>query len=192
MPIALLRNWWLLALRGLAAIVFAAAALAWLDVDLGEFVLLFGTYAFVDGVAAVVLAFRATDRFRERWPLLAEGAVSAALGVVAWVYPFISLKLLYVLAAWGILTGILEIGGAAVLALETASRLLLRLAGASSILLGAILMLLPAAVEAEVVRTVAVCVGAFGAILVALAVRLRGRRAIAHAPANPDPSHART
>lgn len=176
MPLALVRSWWMLGTRGVVAVLFGLAALLWRDITLGEFVLLFGAYVFVDGLVAIVSAFRAAERLAQGWPLLVEGGVSVILGVIAWAFPMIPFTLLYLIASWGIVTGVLAIVAAMGLALEPTGRWLLGSAGASSVLLGMILMMLPAAGAIEVVRMVGVYALVFGVLVLMLAVRLRGWR----------------
>ncbi len=60
----LAKNCWLLALRGVLAVLFGLAALAWVQVRLNEFVLLFGTYLLIAGLVACALALRAAERSR--------------------------------------------------------------------------------------------------------------------------------
>ena len=64
------RNWWVAALRGALAVIFGVAAFVWPGLTLEVLVLLFGAYAFVDGV--VVLAFGVAGRYRAR-ALVATG-----------------------------------------------------------------------------------------------------------------------
>jgi uncharacterized membrane protein HdeD (DUF308 family) len=173
---ALARHWWLLGMRGIIALAFGAAALLWPDVGLGTFVLLFGAYAFVDGVIAVFCAFGAAERLTQSWPVLLEGIVSVTLGALAWVWPRISLHALYVIATWGMITGALELGGAAMLRLDLTSRTLLALGGASSVLVAAFLMAIPGAIAMDVVRAVGFYAVVFGALVLAASLQLRQHR----------------
>ncbi len=66
----LARNWWALAIRGLAAIVFGIAAFVVPNITLVVLVALFGAYALVDGLFAVVAAVQAAERHARWWPLL--------------------------------------------------------------------------------------------------------------------------
>ena len=176
MTLALVRHWWLLGLRGALALAFGIAALVWPDITLGAFVLLFGAYAFVDGVVAIVSAFGAASHLTQSWPVLIEGIVSVTLGTLAWVWPHVPLQALYVIAAWGLVTGLLELGGVLTLRLDLTSRWLLGLGGVSSVMLAAFLMLLPQAVAVEVVRAVGFYAFLFGALVLAASLRLRHRR----------------
>ena len=53
----LARHWWVMAVRGAAALLFGIVALIWPQITLTVLVLLFGAYALVDGVLALVTAF---------------------------------------------------------------------------------------------------------------------------------------
>jgi uncharacterized membrane protein HdeD (DUF308 family) len=173
-------DWWLLALRGVWALLFGAAALVWPGVTLGAFVLGFGTYALVDGLAALAEAARGAERPRQGAPLFLEGTISVGLGIVAWGWPFaMSPVLLYWIAAWGILTGVLELLAALWLLREPTAQWLFGLAGASSILLGMVLMLLPRAGTEAIVRLVGLYAVTFGVLTVLAAFWLR--RAGGHA-----------
>ena len=49
---ALAKSWWLLLLRGIAAILFGILAFVWPGLTLVTLVLLYGAFALVDGVIA--------------------------------------------------------------------------------------------------------------------------------------------
>lgn len=170
---SLSRGWWILALRGALALLFGVAALVWPRVTLGAFVLGFGSYALVDGLAALAQSIRAAERPRQGAPLFLEGAVSVGLGIVAWGWPFaISPVLLYLIASWGILTGLLELLAALWLLREPTAQWLFALAGISSVLLGIVLTLLPRAGE-EMVRLIGLYAVTFGVLTLGAAFWLR-------------------
>jgi uncharacterized membrane protein HdeD (DUF308 family) len=105
----LVRNWRMLSCRGGLALVFGLTIVLRRPPTLGELVILFAAYAFLDGVCALAWALRASTSGLEWWPVALEGAVSVMLGVLAFVWPFISHRMIEAVAGWGVLTGILEI-----------------------------------------------------------------------------------
>ncbi len=80
-------NWRALALRGLVALLFGLLILLWPGLILGVLALLFGFYAVADWATVLVPALRAPDRGARRWLPLSEGAVGVITGLVAVVWP---------------------------------------------------------------------------------------------------------
>src|ERR687885_2465846 len=106
-------HWWALAIRGAIAILFGLAALLRPGIAIGALILLFGAYALVDGVFAIVGVFGGTRGGTPRWLLLVEGIVGILAGLVAFVLPGLTaLLLLYLIAAWAVITAIFEIATA--------------------------------------------------------------------------------
>jgi uncharacterized membrane protein HdeD (DUF308 family) len=175
------RNWWLIALRGLAGILFGIITFAAPGITLAVLVLLFGAYAFADGVLAIVSAVR--RRGTDRWGmLLLEGVVGVAAGLVTLFWPGITaLTLLYVISFWALLTGVLEIAAAIRLRKLITGEWLLALSGVASIVFGVVIALFPAAGALALVIWIGAYMLVFGALLVALGFRLRAR-ARSHTP----------
>src|SRR2546426_6868094 len=110
MTTVLLRNWWALALRGVLAILLGVAVVVLPGVTLAALVVLFGAYALVDGVLAIIAGVRAAERHERWWSPVLKGLAGIAAGVVTFVQPALTaLALLYLIGGWGIVTGILEI-----------------------------------------------------------------------------------
>src|SRR5215210_2375033 len=134
-------NWWALLIRGIAAVLFGLAALLWPGLTL-YVLIFFGAYALVDGVLAIVAGIRGTEG--RRWLLLSEGILGVLAGLIAFFYPGITaLVLLYVIAFWAILTGVLEVVMAISLRREIENEWLMGLGGALSVLFGMVLAVLP-------------------------------------------------
>src|SRR5258708_35773765 len=132
------RHWWVVALRGVAAIVFGILAFAWPGVTLAVLVLLFGVYAILDGVLALYAAARSGGK--DLWARLLEGIVGIVAGLVAFFLPGLTaLALLFVIAAWAILTGVLEVIAAVRLRQVIQNEWALILAGVLSVLFGLLL-----------------------------------------------------
>ncbi len=101
----------LLALSGVASIVFGVTVLVWPGISLISLTFLFGAFAFVYGSLAVgsglyLLAHRSTE-----WvPYVAGGVAGIIIGVITYLHPgFTDLTLVYVVASWAFVIGIFEI-----------------------------------------------------------------------------------
>jgi uncharacterized membrane protein HdeD (DUF308 family) len=87
-------HWWALALRGVIAILFGLAAFLRPDIILQALILLFGAYVLVDGVFSIVGVFGGTRAGTPRWLLFVEGVVSILAGLIAFVFPGLTTRLL--------------------------------------------------------------------------------------------------
>ena len=162
---------------GGVAILFGLAALIWPGLTLTALVLLFGAYTLVDGVFAVVAALARAGRERRWWVLLLEGPLGIAAGVVTLAWPGITgLVLLLFIAAWAVITGVVEIVAAIRLRREIEGEFLLGLSGVLSVLFGLLLIVRPGAGAVAVAWLIGIYAILFGALLLALAFRLRGLR----------------
>ena len=174
MNMVLVRNWWALALRGVAAMLFGLLALFMPAFTVVWLVLLFGAYVFVDGVFSIIAGIRAAERHERWWPFALEGLASVVLGVLAFVMPAATaLVLLYFVSAWAIVTGAIRIGAAIRLRRQIRGEWLLILNGALSILLGIVIVVKPAAGLLTLMWVLGVYAVLFGGVLVGLALRLR-------------------
>src|SRR5579884_2099155 len=90
MMTVLTRNWWMLAIRGLAALIFGLLAILWPGITLATLVLFYGAYVFVDGIFAVIAAINRAEH-RSSWvPLLLLGVVSIVAGLLSFFWPGIT------------------------------------------------------------------------------------------------------
>lgn len=172
----LARHWWAIALRGLAAIIFGILAFAMPGVTLAVLVLLFGAYALVDGIFNIVAAVSGRSGQQSWWMVLLEGLVSVAAGLVTFFMPGLTaLTLVYVISAWAIITGVLEIVAAIRLRKEITNEWWLALSGVLSIVFGVLVAAFPGAGALALVFWIGAYAVVFGAMLVALGFRLRRR-----------------
>jgi uncharacterized membrane protein HdeD (DUF308 family) len=162
--------------RGVAALAFGLLALVWPEITVLALVLVFGAYALVDGLFALVAAVRGRQwAGGGRGWLLLEGLLGVGTGIVALVWPDITaLALLWVIAFWAVLTGVLEIVAAVRLRRVLDNEWLLILAGFLSIVFGLILMIWPRLGAVGLVWLIGIYAIAFGIVLLGLALRLRG------------------
>jgi len=171
----LLGNWWLILVRGVAAVLFAALAFIWPGITLTVLVYLFGAYAIVDGLVGLWLGGVAASANRRSWPFLLGGIAGIAAGVLSFVAPgAMALALVYLIAAWAIVTGITEIVAAVELRKVIDGEWALGLAGILSIVFGILVGVQPGAGALALIWLIASYALLFGIVLVVLAFRVRG------------------
>jgi uncharacterized membrane protein HdeD (DUF308 family) len=152
--------------RGIAAVLFGILTLVWPKLSLAVLVLLFGVFAVVSGITAVAAALR--NREEQGWGfLLFEGILGILAGVVALVWPGIAaLAFLYLLAAWAILTGILELVAPLAFPMRGGRAVLMVLAGLLSVVFGILIAAQPAAGLLTVVWLIGVYAIVFGVMYI--------------------------
>ena len=149
--------------RGIAAILFGILTLVWPNLTLSVLVLLFGVFAVVSGITAVAAALR--NREEQGWGLLLFEGILA--GVVALVWPNITaLAFLYLLAAWAIITGIMELVAPLAFPMRGGRAALMVLAGLASIVFGIIIAAQPSSGLLAVVWLIGVYAIVFGVMYV--------------------------
>ncbi len=174
---SLSHNWWVVVLRGLAGMTFGLVTFFAPGISLAALVLVFGAYAFADGVLAIISAIRRERPGDRWWMFLLEGIAGIAAGVVTLIWPGITaLVLLYVIAAWALVTGVLEIAVAIRLRKAIKGEWLLILSGILSVALGVMLVLWPGPGALALVIWIGAYAFVFGALLLALGLRLRSLR----------------
>src|SRR6266498_2514594 len=163
----LLRNWWIPVVRGvLGFLVFAYTRTA-----IQVFVYLFGIYALLDGVIALALAF---DVSRGRGWLVLSGIAGIAAGILTFIYPSITaVVLVYIVAAWAVITGIFEIVAAFEWRQVLSDTWMLGLAGVLSIILGVLLFSSPSAGLLAWAWLIAIYAIVYGVLYIAAGIRLR-------------------
>jgi uncharacterized membrane protein HdeD (DUF308 family) len=170
---ALAKNWWLLLLRGIAAIVFGLLTFAWPGLTLLTLILFYGAFALVDGVLAIIAAITGGAP-APRWWLAIVGLLGIVAGLLTFLMPGLTaLVLLYFIAGWAIATGLFQIVGAIKLRKEIDNEWLLILGGIISLLFGVSMMLEPGAGAVALVWIIGAYSVIMGVIFVALAFRLR-------------------
>lgn len=170
---ALAKNWWLILLRGLAAIIFGAISFVMPGIGLATLILLYGAYAFADGIFALIAAFSGEAKDK-RWWLALIGVLGLAVGILTLMMPGVTaLVLLYYIAFWSIAIGVMQIVGAIRLRNEIENEWWLIAGGVLSVLLGIILIVAPGAGAVGLIWTIAGFAIVYGVTLVMLSLKLR-------------------
>jgi uncharacterized membrane protein HdeD (DUF308 family) len=179
------RNWWAWLIRGIVAIVFGVLAFMWPGATIVAIGILFGAYALVDGVFAIIATIRAAETHQRWWPLLLEGIVGILIAAITFWDIRVTLFALYLtIAAWAFLTGILEIIAAVQLRKAIANEFWLILGGVASIVFGILMLRYPGAGALAIAWLIGAYAIVFGVLMIAFSLRLR---AVASATIPPTP-----
>lgn len=170
----LAKNWWLLLLRGIAAIIFGILAFAWPGITLLSLVILYGAYALVDGVLSIAAAIGGGGGAAPRWWLVVVGLLGIAAGLLTFFWPQITaLVLLMFIGVWALIHGVFEIIGAIRLRKEIDNEWMLILSGALSVLFGAAMLVMPGAGALALIWVIGAYSIIFGILFVGFAFRLK-------------------
>jgi uncharacterized membrane protein HdeD (DUF308 family) len=178
------RDWWLFAIRGIAAIVFGILAFIWPERTLAVLVFMFGAYVLVDGVALLVALARgdAVAR-RNAWAVAIIGILGIVAGIATFIWPGLTaLSLLYLVAFWAIATGVFQVIAAIALRKELDGEFWMVLGGVASIVFGAVLVAFPGDGLLTLVWLIGIWSIVFGVSSLGLAYRLHGIDADASKP----------
>jgi uncharacterized membrane protein HdeD (DUF308 family) len=166
--------WWTFLLRGLAALSFGAAALLWPSQALSTLTIVFGIYAAIDAVAALVTLLVGPGDLRGRWWLALLGLTGAIAALATFVWPEQTATIvIYLIAAWACLSGALQLGGGIMLRREIEGESLLVVSGAISVFFGITLFGISGAGLPMLMWTVALYSIVYGMIMVGVGLMLR-------------------
>jgi uncharacterized membrane protein HdeD (DUF308 family) len=172
----LARNWWLLAIRGVAAILFGLACFFWPGVTLLVLVSFFGAYALIDGISLLFALIRgdATAR-RHAWSVGVMGVLGIAAGLVTFFAPGLTaISLALVVGVWAVILGALQVAAAVALRREIHGEFWMALAGLAAILFGLYIIVLPGDGLISLLWLLGSWALVFGVLTLGLAFRLRG------------------
>jgi len=172
----LARNWWLIEIRGVAAVAFGVLAFLWPGLTLVVLVTLFAAYMLIDGIALLVSLRRAEPATTgHRLTVALMGILGVAIGIATIFLPGITaLALLYLVAFWAITLGATQVVAAIRLRREISGELWLVIGGIVTVLFGAYLVIFPGAGLLSLVWLVGIWAIVFGITSMVVAWRLRG------------------
>lgn len=161
-------------MRGAIAIIFGLVALAWPTLTLTALVYLFATFWLAGGVLLAIAALREHLYDTHNWLLLLEGVVGIAVGMLAFIWPGVTaFVLLYLIAAWAIVTGVLEMITALQLRQAMENEWLPAVTGLVSLIFGVMLIIWPVAEALAILWLIAAYAILFGTLLLILGFKLR-------------------
>lgn len=172
---SLASNWWLLLLRGLAAVGFGLLALFWPGLTLVSLTFLWGAYALADGILAIWAAISGQSAGTgPRWWLAAVGVLGILAAGIAFLQPSaVAGALLLLIAAWSFIVGIMTIWGAIELRKEIDGEWLLIFSGIIAIAFAALLVSQPAASALALIWVIGLFTIVLGLNHIALAFKVK-------------------
>lgn len=174
------RTWWLIVLRGMAALAFGLIAIFWPGISLAALVMLLGAYALLDGVITLAISLRlprsASGGSPGRGFLTVTGFTSLLVGLVSVLWPQVTVTLLiYILAAWLVLFGLVAIANSLQMKKQIGPDWPLSRGGILLLLIGLLLLLFPNAVAVAATWVLGILALLIGAGLLAFAWRRQQR-----------------
>lgn len=177
------RNWWMLLVQGICAVLFGLLAVVLPGLTIGVLVLLFGAYALVDGVMEIVEAIVGPERVAmsdmgtPRWVRVLTGILGILVGIITFAHPAWSARaLLLIIAIWAIVTGVMEIVFAVQFRREIPNEGWLIVGGAASVLFGLLVLLFPRSGALGVIWIIGIYAILYGILLIVVSLRLRNLR----------------
>jgi uncharacterized membrane protein HdeD (DUF308 family) len=170
----LAKNWWIILLRGVIAVVFGL--MVWLlpEISLLTLVLLFGAFAFSDGLMSVYTAWSGRNSHADWWALFLGGSVGICMGVVSFFVPNITaLALLFYVAIWAFSSGLLHIVAAIKLHHELQGEWFYILGGLASIVFAVLLVIQPSEGILALLWLLGFYAVTFGGLMIVVAFRMR-------------------
>jgi uncharacterized membrane protein HdeD (DUF308 family) len=172
--VELARWWWTFILRGLLAIAFGVLVFVSPGMGIAVLVGLFAAWALIDGAALLIAGFQTRASDRNWWLAILEGLAGVAAAIIALAFPtYAATVLVLIIAAWAIVTGVIEIVAAVRLREQIHGELWLGLAGLLSVLVGVGMFFFPAAGALSILWLIGAFAVVFGIFLAGLGWRLR-------------------
>jgi uncharacterized membrane protein HdeD (DUF308 family) len=169
------RSWWALALSGFTAVLFGILVFSWPRLAVAVLIVLFGAFALIDGISSIITAVEGIEHHQTwTWPL-AYGIAGVVAGLVTFAWPQLTaLALLFLIAAWAIVAGAIQIFAALELRRVLHGEWIMLAGGALSVLFGVIAILRPGAGALALIGLIGVFAIVLGVARISLAFRLRG------------------
>ena len=173
----LARNWWVLLLRGILAVIFGIVAVINPAVTITVLVIYIGAWYLVDGIFSIITSLTAPKGYRGWVWLLISGVIGVIIGLITFFMPGLTaLVLLYYVIAWLMVTGVMQVIAGIRLRKEISGEFFLITGGILSVVLGLYFLVNPGAGALAFIWLIGAYAIVFGAMMVILAFRLRSRR----------------
>lgn len=172
MPFTYFAQWWAWMLRGVLAVLFGLFTFVVPGFTLALLVLIFGIWVFIDGMTHLSLALRAEAW--HPWLHTLEGLIGVCAGVIALFYPMETmLAMIYVIAGWAILTGMVRLALSIHLRSMPSREWLIGLSAVLAVIFGLVLVWAPSRFAMVIALAIGVYAIVAGLVFISLAMRMR-------------------
>lgn len=170
----LAHNWGAVAMRGVVAVALGLIALVVPGFSLMALVFAFSAYTLVDGIFSIVSAIRGGTHAAPWWALVLRGIAGIAIAVLTVMWPGVTtVALVFLIASWAIVTGVLEVVAAIRLRKTISHEWLLALSGLLTVALGVALFAFPGIGALALVMWVGAYALVSGFLLLGLSFKLK-------------------
>jgi uncharacterized membrane protein HdeD (DUF308 family) len=172
---ALTRKWWVLVVRGLCGVLVGALAFTMPGLAILSAVLAWGLFAEVDGITALIVALSGRHQVDPpRSPLFVVGVLGILAGLITWIWPALSVRLLlWIVAGWAIGRGLFQILAGLELRKVVEGEWFMILSGALSVVFGVAVLYRPLAGVVTLAYLIGLYACAVGILEIGLGLRVR-------------------
>lgn len=134
---ALAQYWWLIAARGILAVIFGLLAIAYPFKTATFVALVVGLFIMIDGIIQGITSLTQIKKDEHWWVLLFKGILGLMIGLAIFSWPGLTIKVLFFLVSiWMIFVGVLLLVMAFVVRKETEMEWFIAANGIISLFLG--------------------------------------------------------
>jgi uncharacterized membrane protein HdeD (DUF308 family) len=171
---SVLKNWWVLTLKGVLLIIFGIIAFMNPGVTFAILLTWFGVFLIIDGVLSLINVLSNWKGAEDKWMFVLEGLVNIVLGILIFRAPAAyTIVAVFFMGFWSIFSGVSRIALAIQLRKEMTGEGWLALSGVLGILFGIIIISNPAIGVATFMYVLAFFALAIGLLLVLLSFKVK-------------------
>lgn len=169
--------WWIFLLRGIFGVILGLMALLMPGVTFTTLIIFLGAYLLIDGIFSIVAAINARKTMDSWGWYLASGLLGIIVGLLTFRNPFATaLALLYLIAFWVLIAGIVEIVMAIRLRKEIRGEGWYIVGGLLTIIFGILILVNPIAGALTLTMIFGIYALVFGILLIYLSFQLKKRK----------------
>lgn len=170
----LFKNWWLLAVNGIIAILVGILLLFTTPEFINTIVRIIGLVVLVGGVVLLITALYYLKKDRSVLMMMIQSVASITIGLIILIFPESSLKwFLILIGVWAVIVGLFQLVILINLGKNLANRNLILLNGLLTIALGVVLILYPVEFAGVIVKVLGIAAALFGAVMIYLGFAVR-------------------